>query len=292
MKIRAFLSLIRVRHWVKNVIVFSPLFFSGEIKSMESETFLLVFLTFLSFSFVSSSIYILNDLKDVEKDKLHPTKCNRPIASGIFSRKEAIVLFIFVFTIGLLYMFFLEAAVISMILSYFVLNILYIYYTKNISIVDVTSISLGFVLRLVAGGIVAGVLITHWIIITTFLLMLSIALAKRRDDLILSAQTNESYRKSQSGYNLQFVDTAMIISFSITMMTYILYSVSADVIQRLGSNYIYITALPVILGILRYLQLAIVEKKTGSPVKLLFSDNLLKIFILVWLVVFYVWIYG
>jgi decaprenyl-phosphate phosphoribosyltransferase len=157
---------------------------------------------------------------------------------------------------------------------------------KNIAIIDVTSISLGFVFRILAGGKASNTLTTHWIIILIFLLMFSIALAKRRDDLVLSQRSHEIYRKSQSGYTIRFIDITKTISFTVTLVAYIIYSVSDDVIERIGSNYVYITSLPVFLGILRYIQLAVVYEKSGSPIDLLFKDKFLISIILLWIILF------
>lgn len=136
------------------------------------------------------------------------------------------------------------------------------------------------------------VLITHWIIILVFLLMFSIALAKRRDDLTLSETSLETYREAQFAYSIQFIDIAKTISFTVTLVAYIIYTVSPEVIQRVGSNYIYVTALPVLIGILRYIQLTVVFNQSGDPVDLLFKDKFLIIVIFTWLALFYLIIYG
>lgn len=291
MKVIPLLNLLRVNHWVKNLVIFLPLFFAGELIGINIEKLQSLILTFIGFSVISSSIYVLNDLIDIEKDRLHPVKCKRPIANNIFTKKQARVIFSLTLLLGLLLLVNIELSVSLIILSYFILNIIYCYYTKKIPIIDVTSISLGFVLRIFVGGVLIGVEITHWIVIMIFLLMFSIALAKRRDDIILNKQNNIVYRESQKKYNLQFIDMGIAVSFSITIMAYILYSVSIDVIERLGSEYIYITSLPVFLGVLRYLQLTIVEEKTGSPIRLIFSDIFLIITGLIWFSIFSIIIY-
>lgn len=123
---------------------------------------------------------------------------------------------------------------------------------KNIAVIDVTSISLGFVFRILAGREATNTFTTHWMIILIFLLMFSISLAKRRDDLVLGQYNNEIYRKAQFGYSILFIDIAKSISFAVTLVSYIIYTVSNEVIDRLGSNFVYITSLPVFLGIISY----------------------------------------
>jgi 4-hydroxybenzoate polyprenyltransferase len=198
------------------------------------------------------------------------------------------VYFIMALIISLLFIsfYFISVNVWSFIIAYIVLNLFYCFGMKNFAIIDVTSISLGFVFRLLAGGQAANVLTTHWIIILIFLLMFSVALAKRRDDLVLSHDSSEIYRQSQAGYTLQFIDIIKTISFSLTLVSYIIYSVSNDVIVRMGSEYVYVTSLPVFLGIMRYIQLTVVYKKSGSPVDLFLKDWFLIITILLWIIIF------
>ena len=166
------------------------------------------------------------------------------------------------------------------------MNLFYCFGMKNFAIIDITSISLGFVFRVYAGAEASNTLTTHWVIILIFLLMFSIALAKRRDDLMLSQNSDSVLRKSQLGYSIEFIDIAKTISFSVTLVSYIIYSVSNDVIERMGSNYIYVTSLPVFLGIMRYIQLTVVYKISGSPVDLLLKDKVLISIILLWFMIF------
>ncbi len=286
-----YLYLIRINNWIKNLIVILPVFFAGKLFALNENEFMQLLFTFFSFCLSASFIYIINDFIDVEKDRLHPEKRKRPIASGAVSKKGAIVVAIFLILILIFLVFRIKWQISIAVLTYIVMNLFYCFGMKNIAIIDVASISLGFVLRILAGGISTNVVVTHWLIILVFLLMFSVALAKRRDDLILGESNNNNFRKSQSGYSLQFIDTAKSISFAVTLVTYIIYCVSDDVVARLGSQYIYVTSLPVFLGIMRYLQLSIVFKNTGSPVKLLFKDKFLISTIIIWLLIFALIIY-
>ena len=280
-------SLIRMKHWIKNGFVFLPVFFAGKIELVLTSNLIFVF---ISFCLASSSIYILNDIVDVNTDRLHPIKKQRPIASGFFSIPLSILFFSICSILFFVSLLLLKEASLF-IISYFALNILYSFYLKRISIVDVSSISIGFVLREMAGGAEADVYVSHWMIIMTFLLTVSIGFAKRRDDLVL-VNEKESVIKSLKGYTIAFLDIAKSISFSITLISYILYSISAEVIDRIGSDKLYITSLFVFLGIIRYLQITIVEKNSGSPIDVLWKDRFLQIAILLWTFTFLYIIYG
>jgi decaprenyl-phosphate phosphoribosyltransferase len=281
-----YINLLRPNNWIKNLIIILPAFFAGKILNLDFNEILNLGVTILAFCFSSSMIYVINDINDVEKDLLHPKKSKRPIASGKVSIKQSIFLVVFLSVIIITSLFFLPHKVIYFVVAYLIMNLFYCFGMKNIAIVDVTSISLGFVFRLIAGGEASNIITTHWIILLIFLIMFSIALAKRRDDLILSEGSNDIYRKSQSGYNIQFIDIAKTISFTVTLISYIIYSVSDDVISRLGSNYVFITSLPVFLGIMRYIQLTVVFENSGSPVDLLLKDKFLIATVVTWVVLF------
>lgn len=285
--VRNFLSLLRIKHWMKNTFVFLPVFFAGKIGLVFSTH---VAFVFLSFCLAASSIYILNDIIDVEEDRNHPLKRFRPIASGFFSKNTAaIILAVLVF------LFFTSLTFIEharwYVLGYFLLNILYSFLLKKISIVDVSCISIGFVLRVIAGGEEAQVFVSNWMIIMVFLLTISLAFAKRRDDLVIDVQ-KDSLRKSLSGYSIAFLDIAKSISFSITLISYVLYSISPEVIARIGSDKLYFTSLFVFLGIMRYIQITVVDKESGSPTDVLWKDRFLQITILLWGLTFLFILYG
>jgi 4-hydroxybenzoate polyprenyltransferase len=158
---------------------------------------------------------------------------------------------------------------------------------KHISIIDIFIISTGFVLRLYAGSVSSDIYLSHWIIIMTFLLALFLAIAKRRDDVLLSNQGKET-RKNIDGYNLEFVNASMVLMSAVIIVSYILYSVSNEVIQKLDTQYLYLTTFFVILGILRYMQITFVEEKSASPTKIVIKDLFLKLTIVAWLISFIV----
>ncbi len=170
----------------------------------------------------------------------------------------------------------------AVLCSYIVLNIAYSFYLKQVAILDVNIIAVGFVLRLFVGSTVTQIPLSEWIVIMTFLLALFMALAKRRDDVLLYMDTGKKMRKVVDGYNLQLTDSAMMVMASVVIVTYILYTTSIEVVQRMHSDYLYLTAVFVILGIMRYMQVAFVEKDSGSPSKIVLKDKFIQMTILAW----------
>ena len=288
-KIKSILRLMRIHQYVKNAFIFLPLFFAGQITNIVLFSSALV--GFIGFSIAASAVYILNDFLDIEDDRKHPSKKDRPLASGLVSKKESLVLIGLFSIMGLTIMATQSIQALVVLLSYIVLNIGYSFYLKHIPIVDVTIISIGFVLRLFIGAIVTVTPLSKWIVIMTFLLALFLALAKRRDDVIHFMNTGKKMRKVIDGYNLQLIDGAMMIMASVVIVSYLLYTTSSEVIKRIDSEYLYLTSLFVILGVLRYMQISFVENNSGSPTKILFKDKFMIINILAWVFSFIYIIY-
>lgn len=280
-------TLIRPSQYVKNLFIFTPLFFVGQITNIE--LFLNAVIAFVAFSASASAIYILNDYQDIEEDRQHPQKKYRPLASEVISKKTAIILIGMFFIVGISLMATLSLHAFSIVCIYIVLNIGYSFYLKHIAILDVTVIAIGFVLRIFVGSTVTGTPLSIWIVIMTFLLALFMALAKRRDDVFLYLDTGKKVRKVIDGYNLQLIDSAMMIMASVVIVTYILYTTSIEVSQRLESEYLYLTAVFVILGVLRYLQITLVENDSSSPTKIALKDKFMQLTIFTWALSF-VWI--
>lgn len=279
------LHFIRIKHWIKNGFVFLPLFFAGKIYSHFDINLIFLFFTF---SIAASSIYVFNDIFDLETDKNHKENQLRPLAKGYFSLKFAWSLFT-ILSLLFLSSYFLIKESFFFVLAYFCLNICYSLFLKKISIIDVSCISLGFVIRVLAGGFEANVLVSHWMIIIVFLLTISIAFSKRRHDF---AQSSSTETLVKNGYSIQFLDIAKSISFSLTLISYILYSISSEVIERIGSDKLYITSFFVFLGIIRYIQITVIDKNSGSPINVLWRDRFLQITLLLWCITFLIIIYG
>lgn len=281
------ITLIRPHQYVKNLFIFMPLFFAGQITS--PELFINAFIAFVAFSISASAIYILNDYLDIEEDRQHPKKKNRPLASGSISKKDAISLMGIFAIVGIPLMAAVSLQAVAILAIYITLNIGYSFRLKHIAILDVIIIATGFALRLFVGSTVTGISLSMWIVIMTFLLALFLALAKRRDDVLLFLNTSGRVRKALDGYNLQLIDGAMTIMASVVIVAYILYTTTLEVVQRFQSEYLYLTALFVIMGIMRYLQITFVEKNSGSPTKVVLKDTFMQITILIWIISF-VWI--
>lgn len=286
-----YLKLMRIHQYVKNVLVFAPIFFFPEIN--DAASFSKVALAFVFFSLISSSVYILNDYFDREDDAQHPTKKNRPLASGVVSPREGLTLFVILLAVGFVGAFiFLPLTASFILVGYFFLNIAYSMRLKQIPILDICIIAIGFVLRLFVGGEAIGVDLSSWIVMMTFLLALFLAVAKRRDDVLIMEKTGKAMRESVKGYNLEFINSVIVMLATMVLVSYIMYTVSEDIISKWKSPYIYTTSLFVFLGILRYLQLVFVEEKSGSPTKIVLKDRFLQIVIVLWLALFGWFIYG
>lgn len=293
MKVQQVFLLLRINQWLKNTFIFLPLFFGRQLAHWDS--FFLCVIAFVSYSLAASSIYCFNDIYDVENDRKHPQKCKRPIASGRVSVGSAYWLMSLCAVLSLLTTFLLDSTVrytfILILVCYYVMNLSYSLVLKKIIFVDVFIIAMGFVLRVLAGGAVTGVVISHWIVLMTFLLALFIALAKRRDDVVVYEETGVNFRKNTNRYNLQFMNQAISIIASITMMCYIMYTVSEEVIDRMQTSYLYVTSIFVLAGIMRYLQLTIVDVKSGSPTKVLMTDRFVQCCIVGWVLTFFLILY-
>jgi len=280
-----YIKLLRPHQYVKNTFILSPLFFS--FKFRETDLLLQVLAVTICFCFVASAIYILNDYLDIEEDRKHPRKKNRPLASGAVPVSHAFIMFGALLVVGLGGMAYLSINALIFTGVYVGNNLLYSYRLKHIPLLDVVLISVGFVLRLFIGEAAGeGELpLSMWIVLVTFLLAMFLALAKRRDDVLLQAQ-GKKVRKSIYGYNLEFINGGMMIMASVTIVAYISYTISPDVTHRLKTDQLYFTTFFVIIGILRYMQITFVEQKSGSPTKVLLRDLFLQLTILGWILTF------
>lgn len=288
-KINAVIETARPHQYLKNGLIWLPLFFGHKLH--DKVALLFTFYAFLSFCLMASSVYILNDLKDMDVDRNHPTKRFRPLPSGKLDKTTAMVaFFICIISSFFLSISFLPKECTIILGSYLALNISYTLILKHYAIIDVICIATGFVLRVFAGGFAADVKNSHFIIIMTFLMALFIALAKRRDDILL-AESGLNTRKNIDGYNLEFISLGMGIMASVIIVSYILYTVSPDIIVKHGTDALYLTAFWVIAGLLRYLQITFVEEKSGSPTLILIKDLFLKAVVIMWILNFYIVLY-
>ena len=288
------LKLIRPHQWLKNVFVLIPMFFGGSL--LDPEDIRASVLTFLAYSFVASSIYCFNDINDVEADRRHPVKCKRPLASGAVSMGTAWMLMALMFVLAALMTALLGdrghiLKVGGVLLFYYILNICYCAKLKQYAIVDVCIVAFGFVLRVLAGGFATDITLSKWLVLMTFLLTLFLSFAKRRDDVLRMNETGEPPRKNTIRYNLTFINQAITITASVTLVCYIMYTVSPEVVARLGSDLLYLTSVFVLLGLLRYMQITVVDKKSGDPTKIMLRDRFTQLVVVLWALTFLILIY-
>ncbi|MDE5875101.1 MAG: UbiA prenyltransferase family protein [Muribaculaceae bacterium] len=290
-KIQWGFKLLRPHQWIKNGIVFFPLIFGGFL--FDGEKFAATLLAAIGFCFVSSSVYCLNDVIDYDNDVNDPEKCRRPVASGVISKGEALLLSIVMAGVGLLLGWGLVSCEVFFgLLIYWIINILYCLWLKQQMLIDVMTVALGFVLRVVVGGLAASVELSRWIIIMIFLLALFLSVAKRRHEVVeVENERRSMVRKSAEGYNKPFLDATLSILGAVLIIGYILYTLQPRPTVTPLSDYLYVTSLPVLYGILRYLRLTIVDNRSGSPTYVVYSDKGIKATVVVWLVSFVLIIY-
>jgi decaprenyl-phosphate phosphoribosyltransferase len=285
MKIVPYIKLMRPSQYTKNVFILSPLFFA--FKFTEMHLVVRVCLVTAFYCLVASAIYILNDYFDIEADRNHPTKKDRPLASGAVPVAHGLIMMVVLAVGGCVGIYLVSPAAFWLVVVYMVNNLLYSFKLKHIPILDITLLSIGFVLRLYIGEAAGeGELpLSMWIVLITFLLALFLALAKRRDDVLLSAE-GKKVRKAIDGYNLEFINGAMMVMASVVIVSYISYCISEEVIHRLGTKNLYFTVIFVVLFFLRYMQITFVEQRSGSPTKIVLTDVFLQLVAVGWIVSF------
>jgi 4-hydroxybenzoate polyprenyltransferase len=278
------LQTMRPTQWVKNLIIFAVLVFSLNLFNVA--LLLRTTIAFVLFCILSGSVYIINDYADLENDRMHPTKCKRPLPSGMvppaFALKSALVLS----AVGLGGSFLLGIGFGLVALAYYLLVISYTFYLKHVVILDVFAIALGFVIRAMAGGVVIHRAISAWFLICVLFLSLFLALAKRRHELLLLDNEAWKHRKSLAEYSSYFLDQMIAVVTTSTVISYAMFTVSTESLefQRFGTHNLIYTVPFVLYGIFRYLYLAYHKEQGGSPTKVLLTDKALMLDIFLWLV--------
>ncbi|GBC82863.1 Decaprenyl-phosphate phosphoribosyltransferase [bacterium HR10] len=270
----------RPHHWTKNLILFAPLVFSQHL--LEVERALRALAAFAIFCLLSGGIYVFNDLCDIERDRLHPRKAHRPLASGALSPRLAARVCALVLLVALALSFRLSAAFGITALSYVLLHITYSLWMKRIVILDVFAIAAGFVLRAVAGGEAVAVPLSPWFFICTLLLALFLGLSKRRHELLALNESAVEHRASLALYNTLLLDQMIAMVTSATIVTYALYTLSSETIARLHTDALKYTIPLVLYGIFRYLYLVYRKEEGGNPETALLTDRPLLITILLY----------
>jgi 4-hydroxybenzoate polyprenyltransferase len=278
----AIVRLMRPHQWVKNAFVLAPLLLVPS--SFTPDGVLRVLGGFVAFSLLASGVYVLNDLADREADRRHPVKCRRPIASGEVSPAAAVVLLTVLVGAGLGLAFALVPLFGVIAAGYFAMNVAYSFGLKHVSIVDVLIIATGFLLRVAAGVVLLDIAISVWALMSAGLVALFLALAKRRDDLVKDVGVR--HRKCLEGYSKPFLDTAMTITLAVLVVCYISFTLDGEAAGVSGGPALLLTVPFVLAGLLRYLQICLVEERSGAPTRVVLTDRFLITAVVFWAVTF------
>ncbi len=279
----------RPEQWIKNLFVFIPLLFSKNLFSIVKDVQALA--GFIIFCTITGCTYIINDLTDLEKDKLHPVKSQRPLPSGRLSKETAGIVAVFLCCAGFSLAFLINAFFGVIVLVYFLLNIGYSIYLKDIVIIDVITIAAGFVLRVVGGAVIISVTASQWLILCTILLSLFLGFSKRRHELILLESTAMNHRRVLEHYSPYFLDQMISVVTASTLICYALYTMSKETVEKLGTSKLIYTIPFVLYGIFRYLYLVHQKEKGGSPTEVMLTDKPMIINVMLWIITSVIFIY-
>ncbi len=272
---------IRPQQWLKNLFIFAPLIFSENI--FNRSMFLLSLLAFAVFCLLSGALYILNDLKDIEEDRLHPIKSKRPLAAGRLKKSQAIAAFVILSFVSLLLAAMVNREFLWVCLVYFVLQIAYSFALKHVVILDVFIVASGFFLRVIAGAVAIQVQISPWLLICTTLLALFLALSKRRHEILLLDEEAVNHRPILKEYSPYLLDQMISVATASTVIAYCLYTISGETIEKFGTNKLILTIPFVLYGIFRYLYLIHQKAEGGTPETLILKDRPLLFDVFLWI---------
>jgi 4-hydroxybenzoate polyprenyltransferase len=289
-QLRYIIASMRPQQWIKNLFLFAALVFS--VNLFNTRDIFLTIAGFFVFSFTASGVYLFNDITDIEKDKLHPTKSQRPLPSGKLSKSTASLVSMFLIAFGVIASFFLTVGFGIVVLLYAVINIFYSLKLKDIVILDVMTISAGFVLRVIGGALLINVPTSEWLIICTVLLSLFLGFSKRRHEITILESDANSHRAVLEHYSPYFLDQMIGIVTASTVMSYALYTISDETVRKFGTRHLFYTVPFVLYGIFRYLYLVHKREEGGNPTRLALTDRPLLINIILWIIVASIIIYG
>jgi 4-hydroxybenzoate polyprenyltransferase len=285
----AVIESLRPRQWTKNLFVLAPLVFSKSLFTYPLN--LIAVEAALLFCLASGCVYIMNDLLDIENDRRHPVKANRPLASGRLSVRQAKVAEFLLVPICLLLSYHLGFAFLLMVVGYLVLCLAYSLFLRKVFLLDVFIIALGFMIRIVAGAVVIDVKLSQWIIMCSLLLALFLALSKRRHEAVLMGLDAHKYRSVLKDYNQYFLDQAIAVVAASTLITYGLYTMSANVLTQFGNNHLVFTFPLVVYGILRCLYLSHSKVDHTDPIGFLFNDRHMLAVVCLWSILVFIILY-
>ncbi len=281
----------RIHQWTKNFLIFAVLIFSKNLSN--TELVLQAVVAFFSFCLLSSAVYVVNDVLDAEKDRLHPKKRNRPIAAGKLSRAaalgSAVLLGILSFAIASRVD---QGLQLSLILGgYLFVNVCYCFVLKRVVIADVLTVAVGFLLRIKAGGVAVGVPLSPWLILCTFFLASFLAICKRRSELALTENSADA-RTVLADYSFPILDVLVAVTASVSIMTYALYTVAVETVDQFGTKGIIYTLPVVLFGIGRYIFLVYQRKEGEDPAAVIFTDGGIILAVILWVAIAIFAVYG
>lgn len=285
----ALIKIMRPEQWTKNLLIFAGLIFAQHLFDLAS--ILKTIAAFLLFCLLSSAIYIINDIKDIEQDRAHPLKSKRPLPAGELSIVSATLAACILSACSVSLSFFLDRQFGYVVLFYFMLLVAYSFFLKHLVILDVLTLSIGFVLRAVAGAVVIDVEFSSWLLLCTILLALFIGLSKRRHELTLLGENAHSHRKILQEYSPHLLDQMIGVVTASTLMAYALYTMAPETRAKFGTSYMILTIPFVIYGIFRYLYLIHHKDQGGSPTQLLVNDKPILLNVILWALVSVIIIY-
>lgn len=274
---------LRPKHWIKNLFIFAAPFFSLKLFNPDSISRLLW--GFLCWCAMTSAMYLFNDIADRQNDYLHPLKKKRPLASGSLSLSAAYVSWVTLALFAVVISVRFNSGFSGILFLYFLVNILYSLVLKNIFIVDVMCVSLGFILRVVSGAILINVGLSEWIIMCTLLLSLLLGFGKRQEEITLLEDMAVNHRKSLKEYDASFLGHIPYVLVSSTIVCYMLYTVSSEAVRKFSTKNLIYTSPFVIYGLFRYVYIAYEKKKGADPTAVLFQDVPTVINIVLWIIV-------
>ena len=287
--INVLLSL-RPRQWTKNVLVFAGLMFGQKLLDPHAEARALG--AFAVFCVLSGAVYLINDVRDRDADRLHPMKAGRPIASGSVSRGAAIGTAVVLTVVGLLSAFWLDRGFGVVATTYVSLLGLYSLSLKHIVILDVLTLAMGFVLRAIAGAVVVGVAFSHWLLLVTLLGAMFLALSKRRAELVSLGDGATGHRKILAEYSPYLLDQMIGVMTASTLLAYAFYTISPETVAKFGTDHLLFTVPFPLYGIFRYLYLVHQREGGGNPSELLVTDRPLLICVALWALAVIMILYG
>lgn len=272
---------LRPQQWIKNGFILIPLLFAQRI--FHGPSLLLSLQALVIFCILSGAIYLINDLKDLEADRRHPEKRHRPLAAGLISATLAKVTAAVLLFSSLLLGLAVGRAFLLVLAIYLTIQLLYNYRLKEVVILDIFCVSSGFFLRVTSGAVAIDVSISHWLIICTVLISTFLALAKRRHELVLLGNAEAgNHRKALSSYSPLLLDQMMGVITASTLLSYMLYCISPETIEKFQTDHLIYTFPFVLYGIFRYLYLIHIKSQGGAPEKIVVSDLPLAVSIILW----------